>query len=65
MKTTSHIAAISTAICIVLAAAASAAPASKRIASSNTAGASTTSTHTDHKVMKHVGPAGKGYACPH
>jgi hypothetical protein len=49
----------------VLAAAASAAPASKRIGTSASAGAPTTSTQTDHKVMKRVGPAGKGYACPH
>jgi hypothetical protein len=67
MKTKNHIAVIATALSIVLAASASAVPASKRIGprQASATSSSTASSKVEHKAMKHVGPAGKGYDCNH
>lgn len=66
MKTTRIVSLFAATLSLVLAASASAAPASKRTGPSASSGTSTSSSAPiDHKVMKRVGPAGKGYACPH
>lgn len=67
MKTTNHIAIIATALSIVIAASASAVPASKRSGPRQASATSTSTTvsKVEHKAMKRIGPAGKGYACSH
>jgi hypothetical protein len=64
MKTTRIVSLFAAAMSIILAATASAAPASKRIGPSKaSASGHTTSTPVVHKAMKRVGPIGKGYVC--
>ena len=63
MKTTRIASLFAFALSIVLAAAASAAPASKRMGPAFSGGKSTSSTPVEHKAMKRVGPPGKGYVC--
>ncbi len=63
MKTTRIASLFAATLSLVLAA--SAAPASKRSGPSTSNGSSGSSATADHSVMKRVGPAGKGYTCPH
>ncbi|MDP3849030.1 MAG: hypothetical protein Q8Q59_00895 [Luteolibacter sp.] len=64
MKTTRIASLFAFALSIVLAASASAAPASKRMGPAFSGGKSTTSsTPVEHKAMRNVGPPGKGYRC--
>lgn len=64
MKTTRIVSLFATTLSLVLAAPASAAPASKRIGPSASGGTATTrSAPVEHKAMRNVGPPGKGYRC--
>jgi hypothetical protein len=65
MKTTHIISLFAAAMSLIFATTASAVPASKRVGSGKSAidNRSTTSTPVVHKVMKRVGPPGKGYVC--
>lgn len=63
MKTTRIASLFAFALSIVLAASASAAPASKRMGPAFSGGKSTSSAPVEHKAMKRVGPPGKGYVC--
>ncbi len=63
MKTTRTISLFAAALSIVLASSASAAPASKRIGPSASNQKSVATKQVEHKVMKRVGPIGKGYVC--
>jgi hypothetical protein len=66
MKTTRIVSLFAAAMSIILAAAASAAPASKRSGPSHASASGSsanTSTPVVHKTVHRVGPPGKGYIC--
>ncbi len=67
MKTKRVISLFAATLSLALAASVSAAPASKRIWTSKSPAADqgTASSKVEHKVMKRVGPMGKGYVCTH
>lgn len=70
MKTTRLTSLLAATLSLVIAATASAVPASKRMGpapsgSSSAGSKSASSAPIEHKIMKRIGPAGKGYPCPH